>query len=116
MPSTSPAAGSRREPPSNGSPWSDRDAARFGADPGPPAPDAPSIPVAPLAVVGLVAAAWIAPDGPRAELLTAAALLGAALATVRPPLSAAGTPAPATTPPLPTVLTDDELRDAIRAW
>lgn len=99
-----------------GGPWSARDAGRFGAAPAGAGPAVP--PVRPLAVLGLVSAAWIGPEAVRTELLTAAALLGAALAagvstpTMRP-RSDTSSPPPLV---LPTRLSDDELRDAIDAW
>lgn len=75
-----------------------------------PAPAASSARFGPVAVLGLVAAAWLEPEAPRVELLTVAAVLGAGLAARRP------SPVPAHAPPLPTRLTDDELRDALAAW
>lgn len=73
-------------------------------------------PVRSLAVAGLVAAAWIGPEATRAELLSAAALLGAALAAGPRPSAPAPPGASAAAAPLPTRLTDDELREALAAW
>jgi len=103
--------------------FSGRDAARFGTVAEPP--EAPSVAsLGPVAVVGLVAAAWVAPEAPRTELLTAAALLGAALAARRPAstsaigehTTSAWSLSSAPTTARPSRLTDDELRDALAAW
>jgi len=98
------------EPPA----FSGRDAARFGAAPTPAEPM--SVPIGPLAVAGLVAAAWVGPEAPRAELLTAAALLGAALSARRVVPAATAEDDDVVAPARPTHLTDDELRDAVAAW
>lgn len=100
--------------------WSARDAQRFGAPALAVATTATSpVPFGALVVAGLVAAAWIEPDAPRPQVLTAAALLGAALAAVRPAGAAGpsdGSPEHLAALPLPSRLSDDELRDAIAAW
>lgn len=98
--------------------FSGRDAERFGAPPTATAEPGLVLPTGPLAVLGLVAAAWIGPEGPRPELLTAAAVLGAGVALVRPPAASASPASPAPPPALvlPSRLTDDELREAIAAW
>jgi hypothetical protein len=114
-PTSAPArpAAARPTPAAEPSAFSGRDVERFA----PPAPAAapvlPNLTFGPVAVAGLVAAAWVGPDAPRAELLTAAALLGAGLAAFRPEA-----PAPSIEPAfvLPSRLTDDELRDALAAW
>jgi hypothetical protein len=100
--------------PSATTPFVGRDAARFGAPPIAASP-AVALPTGTLAVLGLVASAWMGPDGPRPELLTAAALLGAGLSLSR--AATAATVAP-DLPMLilPSRLTDDELREAISAW
>jgi hypothetical protein len=104
----------RTAAPSPASAFAGRDAERFGASVTPaPAPGL-ALPMGPVAVAGLVAAAWIGPEGPRTELLTAAALLGATFAALRSAPPAAGAPNRALA--LPRRLTDDELRDALAAW
>jgi hypothetical protein len=82
----------------------------------------PIVPLGPIAIGALGAMAWLGPEEHRPQLLTLAALLGAALSANHPstrptPTAAAATPAPPPARPARRAgLTDDELRAAILAW